>query len=327
MDHSIDVHPSSKKSLLESEQRLKVEFWKKKQEEAKAIKDFHEYAFPMSRLKKIVCAKKGKTMMRFDAPTFLTKACEIFVQELSFRAWMCANSHQRKIMLDLDIVEAITSIKSYGFLNHILHTDHEEHNSTPLLKSTKMHHHSLINKSSTSQLISSDQYKKLQSIPLSTGYSPNICISSPLPLTDDSPMTLSLPCLLQEACPLMPTTITPPPTVSETNAPMTYMAGGVGFVRNDISNNTATVVPPRAQPNIPNTYYMSTMASTSSYCVGYASTSNVGVQDDGGAAHYHTPSSSLQFSPPSQIANNSGLIAIGIIRIKSYQTESCTDQK
>jgi nuclear transcription factor Y, gamma len=291
MDHPIDTHPSSKKSLLESEQRLKVEFWKKKQEEAKAIKDFHEYAFPMSRLKKVLCAKKGKIMMRFDTPTFLTKACEIFVQELSFRAWMCANSHQRKIILDSDIAEAITSIKSFGFLNDILHTDQEKHNSTPLLKSTKMRNHSLINKSSTSHLISSNQYKKLQSIPLSTGYSPNVCISSPLPLTDDCPMTLPLPCLLQEACPLMPTTITPPPTVSETNA---------------------TLVPPRAQPNIPNTCYMSTIASTSSYCVGYASTSNVRAQDRG-AAYYHIPSSSLQFSPPSQIANNSGPIAIGII--------------
>ncbi|RLN01161.1 hypothetical protein C2845_PM06G12790 [Panicum miliaceum] len=311
MDHPIDIHPSSKKSLLESEQRLKMEFWKKKQEEAKAIKDFHEYAFPMSRLKKVVCAKKGKIMMRFDTPTFLTKACEIFVQELSFRAWMCANSHQRKIILDLDIAEAITSIKSFGFLNDILHTDQEEHNSTPLLKSTKMRHHSLINKSSTSHLISSNQYKKLQSIPLSTGYSPNVCISSPLPLIDDCPMTLPLPCLLQEACPLMPTTITPPPTVSETNAPMTYMAGGAGFVRHDISNNTATLVPPRVQSNIPNTCYMSTIASISSYCVGYASTSNVRTQDRG-AAYYHIPSSSLQFSPPSQIANNSGPIAIGI---------------
>ena len=57
MDHPIDIHPSSKKSLSESEQWLKEEFWKKKQEEIKEIKDFHEYAFPMSRLKKVVCAK------------------------------------------------------------------------------------------------------------------------------------------------------------------------------------------------------------------------------------------------------------------------------
>ena len=57
MDHPIDIHPSSKETLPESEQRLKEDFWKKKQEEAEEIKDYHEYEFPMSRLKKVVCAK------------------------------------------------------------------------------------------------------------------------------------------------------------------------------------------------------------------------------------------------------------------------------
>jgi len=90
------------------------------------------------------------------------------------------------------------------------------------------------------------------------------------------------------------------------------MGGGTGFIQNGISNNTTTLVPPRAQRNIPNTCYMSTIPSTSSYCVDYDSTSNVGAQD-GGATYYHIPPSSLQISPPSQRANNSGPNAIGII--------------
>ena len=54
---------------------------------------------------------------------------------------------------------------------------------------------------------------------------------------------------------------------------------------------------------------MSTIPS--SYCVGYAGTSNVDAQN-GAATYYHILSSSLLFSPPSQRANNSGPIAIGI---------------
>jgi nuclear transcription factor Y gamma len=113
------------------------EFWRKKQHEIEAIKDFGERTIPMTHLRKVICAEKGKMMMTFDTPSFLTKACEIFVQELSFRAWMRAKSHQRSIILDSDIAESILSIDSYDFLNDVLHTHHEERYSTSHPRSLK----------------------------------------------------------------------------------------------------------------------------------------------------------------------------------------------
>ncbi|KAF8658045.1 hypothetical protein HU200_059509 [Digitaria exilis] len=76
MDRAIDlIDTSSRKPKLEFKQQMTKEFWRKKQEEIDAIEDFNKHAIPMRRLKKVVCAKKAKIMMRFDTPSFLTKAC------------------------------------------------------------------------------------------------------------------------------------------------------------------------------------------------------------------------------------------------------------
>ncbi|CAN6353164.1 unnamed protein product [Urochloa humidicola] len=123
MGVAIDIHTPSRKPKPEFKKQTIQEFWRKKQEEIEAIEDFRKHPIPMRRLKKVVNAKKGKIMMRTDSPSFLTKACELFVQELSFRAWMCANSHARRIILGSDIAEAIASIKSYGFLNNVLRSE------------------------------------------------------------------------------------------------------------------------------------------------------------------------------------------------------------
>ena len=124
-----------------SKQQMIEEFWMKKQEEIEVIEDFGERTIPMTCLKKVICAEKGKMMMTSDTPTFMTKACEISVQELSVRAWMCACSHNRSIILDSDIAEAIASIESYDFLNGVLCTHLEKYKSDPCLQSTNNPHH------------------------------------------------------------------------------------------------------------------------------------------------------------------------------------------
>ncbi|CAL5097891.1 unnamed protein product [Urochloa decumbens] len=123
MDVAIDIHAPSRKPKPEFKRQTVQEFWRKKQEEIEAIEDFRKHPIPMRRLKKVVNAKKGKIMMRTDSPSFLAKACELFVQELTFRAWMCANSHGRRIILGSDIAEAVASIKTYGFLNNVLRSE------------------------------------------------------------------------------------------------------------------------------------------------------------------------------------------------------------
>jgi nuclear transcription factor Y gamma len=307
MNRAIDNHGSSKKPMLESKQQMIHEFWRKKQEEIEAIEDFNKHAIPMRRLKKVISGNKGKMMMRFDTPSFLTKVCEIFVQELSLRAWMCAHSQDRRIILDSDIADAIASMDPSDFFNKVLPTDFEEYNPSSRSKPIKMkHHHLLIDKPSTPTHLPSYQYQMPQFIPQSIGHSTYVHISPPLSPRTGCHVPLSLRFAPHEPYPLMPTTITPAPVVS----------GRVVFTGNNISKNSVDIlgvmtplpVPPTSQPNIPNNCYMSTISSTSSDCVGYANGSNVVTQDGG--------SSALQCSSPSRIANNNGPIATCLNHMK-----------
>jgi len=274
MDRPINIRTSPRTPLSMSKQQMIEEFWMRKQEEIEAIEDFGERTIPMTCLKKVICAEKGKMMMTSDTPTFLTKACEIFVQELSVRSWVCASSHNRSTILDSDIAEAIASIESYDFLNDVLCAHLEKYKFDPCLQSTKKpYHHMLTSQSSTSLESSLDQYHMTQFIPQSTRYNPFICIPQPLPPTNNAnPMHLPLPLPPQRACPIMATPITPTPIVSGSFPAMTYITKDLQFFRKCINNNDATldVMTPlqlllEPLPNIPNNCYMSTIASTDTY--------------------------------------------------------------
>jgi nuclear transcription factor Y, gamma len=115
-------------------------------------------------------AEKGNMQMTFDTPSFMTKACEIFVQELAFRAWMRASSHHRSVILDTDIAEAIATTESCDFLKDILHTFREEHNSISCSKSSEESH------ISTHQP-STSHHSPLNKVPwFHPQYPPSVCI-------------------------------------------------------------------------------------------------------------------------------------------------------
>ncbi|OEL19614.1 hypothetical protein BAE44_0019367 [Dichanthelium oligosanthes] len=63
---------------------------------------------------------KGSFMMSSDTPPVLTKLLDIFIQELTVRASMCATSHDRSTILEPNIYEVINSHESYVFLNDVL---------------------------------------------------------------------------------------------------------------------------------------------------------------------------------------------------------------
>ncbi|KAF8658043.1 hypothetical protein HU200_059507 [Digitaria exilis] len=256
----------------------------------------------MARLKKVLCTEKGKMMMKFDTPSYLTKACEIFVQELSFRAWICANSHHRKIILDSDIAEAIASIESYDFLNDVIRTHQGEHNSFHM-RYAKKHCPRSTNQPSTSSQPHFNKYK--------TPFNPRSTIHSPIPPlspTNIYRVPLSLPFLPQQAYPLIQTTT----TVSGSMENMTCVPDGLGFFSTNIDNNVSTSgvkippqIPSTSWPNITNKCYMSTPD--------FIITNNIGAQD-GGIAFLcpYIPSTSLHLSAPSVVSNNSGHIVTGV---------------
>ncbi|KAK3139971.1 hypothetical protein QOZ80_5AG0393460 [Eleusine coracana subsp. coracana] len=291
MDHPLDISTSPRMAARAQQREMMEEFWRNRKEEIEAIEDFGERAIPMTRLKKILCAEKGKLMMTFDTPSFLTKACEIFVQELVFRAWMCAASHQRCTILDIDIAEAIATTQSYDFLKDILHNFQKEHNSIPCSKATKKPGRST-NQSSTSR------HPPLNRVPQ---YHPEITQNPPiaripLPLlpTNIHPMPFPFSFTLQATPPVMSTIVTPMPVVAPTIMPLVnYMSMGLGFLRNGfnpiiptnscVSNNivaSRVMTHPLqlhagATTNIPSTSFSLSMTNASTYDIDGLITDNI----------------------------------------------------
>ncbi|KAG8046238.1 hypothetical protein GUJ93_ZPchr0008g11526 [Zizania palustris] len=131
MERALDVRrsPRERPPVSREQQEMVDEFWRDRQRDMRTMTDFSEHAIPMARLKKLVSSQKGKMMMTFDMPAFLSKLCELFVQELAVRAWACAQSHSRCIILDTDIAEAIAATESYDFLVDIVHSHRAKHSS------------------------------------------------------------------------------------------------------------------------------------------------------------------------------------------------------
>ncbi|KAB8112299.1 hypothetical protein EE612_050462 [Oryza sativa] len=111
----------SRLQLLAQQRHAMEKFWRMSQEQIEESAGNEELILPISRVKNIIHAKEGGMMLSADTPAFVTKLCELFVQELILRAWVCANSHNREIILGTDIAEAITTTESYHFLANVVH--------------------------------------------------------------------------------------------------------------------------------------------------------------------------------------------------------------
>ncbi|KAF7820825.1 nuclear transcription factor y subunit c-1 [Senna tora] len=59
-------------------------------------------------------------MISAEAPILLSKACEMFIQEMSLRAWMQIEENKRRVIQRHDVVESIHENKLYDFLTNVI---------------------------------------------------------------------------------------------------------------------------------------------------------------------------------------------------------------
>ncbi|KAM3191759.1 hypothetical protein ACQJBY_069166 [Aegilops geniculata] len=116
----VEVRTGPRPALPAPQQRAVDGFWRERQEEMEATVDFSDRILPMARLKRLIRAEEDGMMIAADTPAYLAKLCELFVQELAVRAWACAQSHHRRIILESDIAEAAAYTESYDFLATVL---------------------------------------------------------------------------------------------------------------------------------------------------------------------------------------------------------------
>ncbi|KAJ8710211.1 hypothetical protein PYW07_009577 [Mythimna separata] len=106
----------------ESPQQSLQQFWCKVTEDIKKVNsdDFKSQALPLARIKKIMKLDEEVKMISAEAPVLFAKAAEIFVHELTLRAWAHTEDNKRRTLQRNDIAMAISKCDQFDFLIDIV---------------------------------------------------------------------------------------------------------------------------------------------------------------------------------------------------------------
>ncbi|KAI9796805.1 MAG: hypothetical protein M1833_005948 [Piccolia ochrophora] len=85
--------------------------------------DTHEYKIhqlPLARIKKVMKADPEVKMISAEAPILFAKGCDIFITELTMRAWIHAEENKRRTLQRSDIASALAKSDMFDFLIDIV---------------------------------------------------------------------------------------------------------------------------------------------------------------------------------------------------------------
>lgn len=106
-------------------QQLLQTFWPRTMEEIRNLtpNDFKVQDLPLARIKKIMKLDEDVKMISAEAPVLFAKAAQIFITELSLRAWIHTEDNKRRTLQRNDIAMAITKFDQFDFLIDIVPRD------------------------------------------------------------------------------------------------------------------------------------------------------------------------------------------------------------
>ncbi|RUP45598.1 histone-fold-containing protein [Jimgerdemannia flammicorona] len=112
--------------------QLLQNFWSSTMTEIEGgVFDFKVHQLPLARIKKVMKADED-----VKAPILFAKGCDIFITELTMRAWIHAEENKRRTLQRSDIATAITKTDMFDFLIDIV--PREEVPRLPPMKSEKV---------------------------------------------------------------------------------------------------------------------------------------------------------------------------------------------
>lgn len=85
--------------------------------------DFRVQELPLARIKKIMKLDEDVKMISAEAPVLFAKAAQIFITELTLRAWIHTEDNKRRTLQRNDIAMAITKFDQFDFLIDIVPRD------------------------------------------------------------------------------------------------------------------------------------------------------------------------------------------------------------
>ncbi|CAG0892868.1 unnamed protein product, partial [Darwinula stevensoni] len=117
-------HDGESANFTDAQQELNS-FWGKAADEIRSLgtEDFKTSVLPLARIKKIMKLDEDVKMISAEAPVLFAKAAEIFIHELTLRAWVHTEDNKRRTLQRNDIAMAITKFDQFDFLIDIVPRD------------------------------------------------------------------------------------------------------------------------------------------------------------------------------------------------------------
>ncbi|GAB9463847.1 hypothetical protein Gpo141_00001293 [Globisporangium polare] len=117
----------NQRAQMQQQQLQLHAFWQNQIQEISQIDpnafDFKTHQLPLARIKKIMKTDEDVRMISAEAPVLFAKACEMFILELSLRAWIHTEENKRRTLQRNDIAMAITKTDVFDFLIDIVPRD------------------------------------------------------------------------------------------------------------------------------------------------------------------------------------------------------------
>ncbi|KAI6110289.1 histone-fold-containing protein [Pisolithus croceorrhizus] len=96
-------------------------FWQRQVDAAEQeTPDYRHPPLPLARIKKVMKSDPDVKMIAADAPILFCKACEIFISEITARAFIIADSNKRRTLSRSDIAKALAKSDQFDFLIDIV---------------------------------------------------------------------------------------------------------------------------------------------------------------------------------------------------------------
>ncbi|KAJ3110821.1 hypothetical protein HDU96_006258 [Phlyctochytrium bullatum] len=105
-------------------QEIMQAFWQQQMNEIEnGPLDWKFHQLPLARIKKVMKSDDEVKMISAEAPLMFSKACEIFILELTMRAWIHTEENKRRTLQKSDVAQAVSKADMYDFLIDIVPRD------------------------------------------------------------------------------------------------------------------------------------------------------------------------------------------------------------
>ncbi|CAO2200807.1 unnamed protein product [Urochloa humidicola] len=115
-DHDQVASQQTQKPHDSHQQQQLQAFWSGQLAEIKQTTQFKTRSLPLARIKKIMKDDSDVPRIAGEAPVLFEKACEMFIQELTLRAWLHAEEDKRRTLQKNDVTAALAGTEVFDFL-------------------------------------------------------------------------------------------------------------------------------------------------------------------------------------------------------------------